>query len=264
MTMTNTRLIHLATAAALSALTLTGCGALSDAAATPTASASHDPQLVLIDAVPDEKTAAYSFKSTGGAVPISGVSDLPNKAVDATILNSDAESGITMRMDVRMVGGKAWVKLKFTPDVAGLPKLPKKWMLIDETKLSDKTFMDAAEEADPGDTLLLIQGSAGIKETSPGHYTGTTDLTRDTEGNILDAATVKALGAKAKTLPFTAVVDGAGHLTSVVVKIPAAGKTKAQTYTVTYGDFGKTATPAAPAVGEQQAAPASLYELLNS
>ncbi|MFD0517817.1 hypothetical protein [Paractinoplanes durhamensis] len=200
----------------------------------------------------------------GGTVPLTGVSDLPNKAVDVTLLQHEEEVGFTMRMDLRFVAGKAWVKFKFTPaNLAGLPKLPNKWMLVDESKLSDKTFMETAEESDPGDTQLLVESAAGLKETSPGHYSGTTDLTKDTEESILDAATLKALGEKAKTVPFAAVVDSAGHLTSAVVKIPAAGKTKAQTYTVTYSGFGKTASPIAPAAGDQQKAPAAAYELLN-
>ena len=47
------------------------------------------------------------------------------------------------------------------------------------------------------------------------------------------------------------------------MKIPAAGKTKASTYRVTYSGYGKTPTPAAPAPAEQTPATSSVYELLN-
>ena len=82
--------------------------------------------------------------------------------------------------------------------------------------------------------------------------------------DIVDPARLKALGEKAKAVPFEATVDGQGRLTSAVVKVPAAGRTKASRYEITYADYGTTASPAAPAADEQQPATRSAYELLNA
>jgi hypothetical protein len=65
-------------------------------------------------------------------------------------------------------------------------------------------------------------------------------------------------------VPFEATVDGQGRLTSTVVRIPAAGQTKAGTYKIKYTGYGSTPTPAVPAADEQQRATKDAYELLNS
>jgi hypothetical protein len=58
-------------------------------------------------------------------------------------------------------------------------------------------------------------------------------------------------------------VDAAGRLTSTVVRIPAAGKSKAAKYTITYRDFGSAAKVTKPAPGEQRPAPAEAYRMLR-
>jgi hypothetical protein len=65
-------------------------------------------------------------------------------------------------------------------------------------------------------------------------------------------------------VPFTATTDAEGHLTRLVLKIPAAGKAKAHTYSVAYDGYDSTATPGAPAAGEQQKAVPAVYDMLNS
>ena len=54
------------------------------------------------------------------------------------------------------------VRIAFTPSVAGLPKLPKKWMLLDQSKLDDKTMFKTAGQSDPGYTELLLENAAGL------------------------------------------------------------------------------------------------------
>lgn len=119
------------------------------------------------------------------------------------------------------------------------------------------------ESTDPGYAEDLVRASAGLKRTGPGHFAGTTDLTRSTEAEIVDDKTLEALGTRAKAVPFTAVLDAEGRLTTLTVKIPAAGKTKTQTYSVHYSGFGTTPSPAVPAAGDQEKAPADVYDLLR-
>jgi hypothetical protein len=252
---------HFAGIAALLTLSLTGCGVASDVAASV---APAEPRDVLLEAVPDEEVAAYHFDVKGGVTPMSGVQDATKHAVQVKFVQSEPDAGLTMTMSFLVIDKKAWTKISFTPaSIPGLPKLPKKWMLLDNSKIKNKDFLKITEETDPGYTANLVDAAAGLTETSPGHYSGTTDLTRSTEADIVDEATLTALGDHAKTVPFEAVVDADGHLTGVTVKIPAAGKTKAQTYAVSYTGFGKTTSPAAPAAGEQQKAVSDVYELLN-
>jgi hypothetical protein len=224
------------------------------------------PRDALLKAVPDTKVGAYRFDIKGGTTPMSGVLDAPKKAVEIKIVEKEPDLDLTLSMTSLIIDKKGWVKIAFTPaGLPGLPKLPKKWLLLDPSKVKDKdnSPLEYGDETDPGYVALLVHNSSGLKETSPGHYAGTTDLTRSTDADIVDAKTLTALGDKAKAAPFAAVVDAEGHLASAVVKIPAAGQTKASTYRVTYSGYGRTATPAAPAAGEQTPATATVYELLN-
>lgn len=254
-------------AAILAISTAAGCGAKADVDGdTPAAPASAkplDPQLVLVDAVPGDDEGAYHFDVKGAEVPTSGVLDASHKAAEIKAVQHETDPAFTLTMTTRMIGDKTWVKVAISPaSLPGLPKIPKSWQLLDASKIKDKSMIGYDGSTDPGYALLLVQKAAGVKQTSPGHFTGTTDLTQSTEAEIVDQKTLKALGAKAKKVPFEAVVGADGNLTSLVAKIPASGKVKAKTYSVTYGGFGKTATPAAPPAGEQQKATGVIYEML--
>ncbi|GIM97005.1 hypothetical protein [Paractinoplanes toevensis] len=266
--MTTARFTHLATFAtvtAVSAVTLTACGASTDSVTPATeaaASTAAEPREVLLNAVPGADAPPYTYKVKGSETPVSGVVDGPAEAIEVNMAEEIKEANTTLKMDFRVLGEKGWVRIAFSPRVAGLPKLPKKWMLLDQTKMTDKSIFEEGQELDPGYAGLLVENATGLKETLAGHFTGTTDLTKADAAEIVDAAGIKAMGAAATKAPFTAVVDG-GHLTSLVVKIPAAGKTKAHDYTVSYTGYDSTAKLAEPAAGEQQKAPAAAYEFLN-
>ena len=258
---------HLAAVLVLTAATAAGCSAADEPAADTGSKVSvATPRDALLNAVPDAKVGAYRFDVKGGVTPMSGVLDAPQRTSLIKVSQTEKDAGFTLTMTALAVDKKGWMKIAFTPaTVPGLPKLPKSWMAIDPAKIKDAEGAPIGydDSTDPGYTSLVVQNSAGVKETSPRHYAGTTDLTKSTDAEIVDAATLKALGAKAAAVPFEAAIDGAGHLSSVIVKIPAAGKAKAALYRVTYSGYGSTATPEAPAAGEQTKATAAVYELLN-
>ncbi|MEV4345756.1 hypothetical protein AB0J83_14895 [Actinoplanes sp. NPDC049596] len=253
------------------ALTVSGCGVL-DAADEPKATGASQtsptkvsvatPRDALLQAVPDAKVGAYAFDIKGGVTPVSGMLDAPHKTTQVKAVHS--EDGITLTMHALAIADKGWMKMSLTGVPDGFPAIPKKWMLIDPAKVKDKDDAPVGynDETDPGYTALIVQNSAGVKETTAGHYAGTTDLTASTDAEIVEDATLTALGAKAKAVPFEAVIGPEGHLSLLTVKIPAAGKAKATTYKVTYAGFGKTATPKAPT---DTAKPTdTVYEMLNS
>jgi hypothetical protein len=138
-------------------------------------------------------------------------------------------------------------------------------MRIDPAKIKgDDVPVGYDNETDPGDAGAVLRAIVDVRQTSAGRFAGTTDLTRQGEADIVDPARLRALGEKAKAVPFEATVDGQGRLTSAVVRIPAAGKTKAGKYTIAYTGYGNTPTPVAPAADEQQEATKAAYELLNA
>jgi hypothetical protein len=264
------RLAGLGTALTVFLVTAAGCdpaGSTSDhGAATADSPSAVAPRDALLNAVPDESTGAYHFAIKGGSTPMSGVLDAPKKTIRLEISQHEANPDFTLDMKFLVIEQKAWTKITITPSaLPGLPKLPNKWMLLDTRKIKDKDNGPLAygQEADPGSAMAVFQNASDVQRTSTGHFAGVTDLTKATEAEIVDGATLTALGDKAKKIPFTAVVDTKGRLTSAVVKIPATAKTKAAIYAITYDGYDSTETPVAPAAGEQQKAVSAVYEMLN-
>ena len=152
-----------------------------------------------------------------------------------------------------MIEKQSWIKISFTDTdgLTGLPKLPKKWMLIDPAKIKDKDDGPLAydNETDPGSDRAVMQaivdGRADRRRAVRGHHRphpagrGGDRRRRHPQG----------AGRQGRGGAVRGGVDGQGRLTSAVVKIPAAGKTKAHRYEVTYAGYGTAPTPAAPARG---------------
>jgi len=260
-------------AALTAAVTLAGCGAgatgLSSTSASPHGAApsptdSRTPLQILESSIPDEKSLVYHFSVKGADLPMTGVIDSTRKTAVVEFSYHNASPSFTTSMTVLLTAKKSWGKITFTPALAGLPRMPKQWMLVDPQKVKDKTspFLNAPE-SDPGLTNEVFDSASHVKQTGAGHFSGTTDLSL-TNDDILAAEQLKALGSKAHALSFTATVDGQGRLTSAAVKVPAAGKFKAGTYQVTYDGYGHTRTPSLPAAADQTKATAAFYDFVNS
>jgi hypothetical protein len=263
------RLARLGAALAVSAATVAGCGGLSttpqaDPKSSPSPKAPKD---VLLAAVPDEKTGPYHITVKNVDGTLTGMVDAARKTVSVGTLAKEPDAGFTLDMKFLIIDQKCWVKIKFIPStIPGLPRLPQKWMLLDPSKIKDKANSPLAygDESDPGYTHEVLENAVQVKQTATGKFSGITDLTLTGVEDIVDDATLKALGDKAKTVPFTAAVDAKGRLTRLAVQIPAAGKTKAHTYAAAYDGYDSTVTPTAPAAGEQQKAVPAVYDMFNS
>jgi len=250
-------------------VSLAGCGVTS---ADPKPSGSADkkktPSETLLAAVPDEKSSPYHFAVTDSDGKLSGVVDAPKKAISIGLTQKVDGVPVTLDMKFLVLDTKSWVKIKFSPaDVPGLPRIPAKWQLLDPSKIKDKDNSPLAyggDQSDPGYTHQVIANAGQVEQTSAGHFRGVTDLSLTGVEDIVDNATLKALGAKAKAVPFTAVTDATGRLTRLDLKIPAAGKKKAHTYSAVYDGYDSTSTPAAPTAAEQQKAVPAVYDMLNS
>lgn len=243
-----------------------GCG-VADAVQEPPAAATASPRDALLNALPDADTGSFHFTVKGGSQPMSGVLDAARRSYRVDTSQREPSLGFTLTMNFLVVEKQSWVKIIFTgtEGLSGIPKLPKKWMLVEPTKIDDKESvpLEYADETDPGEAGAILRAIVDVEQSTPGHFTGTTDLTQQGDAEIVDAATLKALGAKAKAIPFEAEVDSQGRLTRAVVRIPAAGKAKATAYEVKYGEFGTAASPVVPAADQQQKATKAAYEMLN-
>lgn len=263
------RMAGLGAALAVSVATVAGCGGPSAAPRVAgKASPSAAPKDVLLAAVPTEKTGPYHFTVKNIDGTLAGVVDAGRKAVSVDMIQKQQGVPFTLDMKFLIIDQKSWTKIKFTPaNVPGLLRLPQKWMQLDPSKIKDKAnspLSYGSDQSDPGYAHEVLENAADVRSTGAGKFAGVTDLTLTGVEDVVDDATLKALGDKAKAVPFTAAVDAKGRLTALAVRIPAAGKTKAHIYSAAYDGYDSTSAPSAPAAGDQQKAVPAVYDMLNS
>jgi hypothetical protein len=253
---------RLAAVAAL--LILAGCGQVTETEQPP----APTPAETLRKGVPTTAADIFHYAISDGSKAASGIVDTANKTLTTDFNEKIPDAGFTLTMRFLVVGDDSWAKISFgsAPAGLGLPKLPKKWMKLDTKKLGAEAEKDLtyADQTDPGYIGTLVAAAAGLTEKSPGRFSGTVDLTQATEAEIVDTATLTALGEKAKTVPFEASLDAKGRISTATVKVPAAGKVKAMTYEVSYDQYGSAEGVPAPTGSAQVAAPKAAYDLLNS
>jgi hypothetical protein len=202
-----------------------------------------------VSAIPDAKAGAFHFSVTGGDSRMTGVLDLAKSTAEFHVVH-----GSSVDATIRVLGRRAWVKF-----IGDKYRLQGTWLTI---KYSQNPPFWYAQQSDPAFVATVLGFGTGIRETSPGHYSGVADLTATRPDTLLDGDRLQALGRKAESLPFTAVVD-AGRFASLTVKIPAASSFAATTYQVNYDGYGTTADPTEPAAADQAAAPAGVYRMFS-
>jgi hypothetical protein len=116
-------------------------------------------------------------------------------------------------------------------------------------------------ENDPGLAADVFEYGTEIHPTGPGRYAGVTDLSSMYGGRILTPPHLDAI--KARTAPFTAVVDGPGRLVSLELPLPGAGAFKATTYRVTYDQYGTAVQREPPDAEAVTPAPDSVHHLFD-
>jgi hypothetical protein len=251
------RRIFLALAA--SALLVTGCGDVIDAAAPP-----PTPAEKLRDAVPDgsEGNFRYTMKQLEGDAK--GEVNPEAKRMTYTAVFKDQQLGFTMTMAIVVVDQQAWTKVTFgnTKGITGLPKLPPKWMRLDMSKVDDRENVTYTHP-DPTGAAVLFQHIVDATETSQGAFTGTVDLSAATDAEVVDAEALTAMGEKAKAVPFEAAVDSSGRLTSLTLDVPAAGKAREFEWIAKFTDYGNAPEVKEPPAAQTVPAPPEAYDLLN-
>ncbi|WP_346538426.1 hypothetical protein [Micromonospora sp. DPT] len=251
----NTRRLATTGVALVAALALlTGCGNQdgADAPAAGGSAASVAPSSSPSVAPLDELTAAAlklnedSVRATITSSVLSGggLMDPRTKAMDMTL-----DMGSQGKVRMITLGDDAWMK------ISGMAGAPKKWLHMDATRLGASGQMNLMPDGDPGGAKQMIKGVTEVEKTGEHAFAGTLDYTKAKP----DDKGIKALGAKAKAVPFTAKTDDQGRLIELVVDTtvlsPAAGKLK-----TTYTDFGAAVAPQKPPASQTQEAPEELIK----
>jgi hypothetical protein len=226
--------------------------------ATPAPVDIRAPVQIVIDGFPTENSPIYHYSIKSADDTETGVIDAHDKIAEFTETPQHyTNPSYTELTTFLLTEKKSWVRFKDTP--AGASGVTRKWISFDPEKL---TYSDGSPEVYTDDitpqyAYEVFQESDDISRTSPGHFRGTASLT-PTDGLVTDAH-LKALGSKAHAVPFTVVLDDKGRLTATTIRIPAAGKFKADTFVITYDQYGTAAVPKIPTAAEQTKTPSGFY-----
>jgi hypothetical protein len=258
---------QLTAALVMLALTAGGCADRSVPTATPSASPSPStPHDILLASVPDGSQGAFAFTLKDAMTDGSGVVDPAGKKISYTARYKDAKLGFTMTLTFVVIDQQSWMKVAFghTEGLTGLPRLPKKWMRLDTSKVKDDSgAVLTFDDPDPAGAAELFGSTVDVEAAGTGAYRGIIDLTRVTGAELVDKKTAGGLGEKARAVPFRATVDSSGRLTSLSIDLPAAGKQPKRTHSVTYGKYGTAPAVNRPPAGQVVQAPAAAYDLIN-
>lgn len=234
----------------MAALLLPGLTACGGAEETPSAAAttmSADPKQVLAAATKEIDKGNFRFVMSDDTTYSEGSVHAESRSMQMRMRFTDKDDeDFSLTMEYIYIEPEIWVKQELT-GLEGLPGAEEsntgKYQHLDQSKVKDlKDFSFNINDVDPAGSKLIIQAIGDAQKTAEGEYAGTVDLTKATDAGLTDDVTVKALGAEASRLPFTAKLDDQGRLTELTVKVPAAGEIAAHELKVTY-EYG-VATPA--------------------
>ncbi|MCG5471891.1 hypothetical protein LADH09A_005926 [Micromonospora sp. LAH09] len=227
-----------------------------------------DPKEALLASTKEMGKGDFTFTLAGAEMTGGGLVHKPSNSAQFTMKFGDASQDMSIEMDLIYIDSDSWVKMDLGGAMAGaIPGAEKnkgKYQHLDKTKVEGiKDLQLDPESLDPVDSELLVKGVTDVQKTGEGTYSGKIDISAATESVALDEDVVKALGAQAKALPFTAKLDPQGRLTELAISVPAAGETAAHEIKVGYTGYGTGAGAQKPPADKVVEAPAETYELFK-
>ncbi|GAA1839763.1 hypothetical protein [Asanoa iriomotensis] len=232
-------------------LALAGCGQVTEAGGAPAAAttAPADPTEQVNAAARKLEGSSFKFSIESAGVKAEGVRHKPSESTQLK-MTGEAE-GQEFTIELIQIDADMWMKMDLGLDpgddetLQGLADAFGKWNHISKEEAESSVGGLAKAGADAMGTEM-VKGASNLKETAPGTFTGTIDMTSNSDLDLTDDETLKALGDKAKAVPITITIDGEQRLSSLVMEIPAAGAAKAQTATIKFFDFENVEQPKAP------------------
>jgi hypothetical protein len=238
-----------------------------------------DPRAALAASTSGLTTGDYAFTEAMPDAQLKGVVHLPSKSATVSV-DSHAADGAG-KFELLQVEPDRWVRMSLDLDsmlqgadpndpaikplIDGLKMFDgKTWMHLDMTKV--KNVQDLNLDMSHPDVTGAGQLLSGVVTAQGDAHdiTGTLDATKagdDLDG--FDSDDIKAMGAAAKALPFTAKLDDHGRLSHLELTVPKAGQTPAGKWTVDVTGYGAQ-QPLTKPTGTVKEMPSSGYEMLNS
>lgn len=236
-------------------LVVAGCGksgtGTSAGAPSPSPSLLAPADALTVSIKPLSATSFEFTVKSGAALSANGKADPAKKNMSISL--SGQEQGTSLKVDAVQIGDQLWMKYDLGADTNKQFDInPSKWMLIDTTKVKDKTNMPSAE--DVTGLAADLANATSVTRTDATHLVGTVDLT---QANGMIAAGGDTSGDKAKAVPFTATLDDKGRL----IELKTNGTDKSLDVDLTVTNYGATETFSKPSGAVS--APPKLYDMLN-
>ncbi|MET7961282.1 hypothetical protein ABZ356_05145 [Micromonospora zamorensis] len=227
-----------------------------------------DPKEALLASTKEMSKGDFTFTLAGAEMTGGGLVHKPSNSAQFTMKFGDASQDMSIEMDLIYIDSDSWVKMDLggamVAAIPGATKNKGKYQHLDKTKVEGiKDLQLDPESLDPVDSEALVKGVTDVQKTAEGTYSGKIDISAATESVALDEDVVKALGAQAKALPFTAKLDPQGRLTELAIAVPAAGETAAHEVKIGYTGYGTGAGAQKPPADKVVEAPAETYELFK-
>jgi hypothetical protein len=269
-----------------------GLGACNSAGA-PTAQETRstipaDPKQALTASTRELQKGNYTFSHANHEQTVKGAMHLPSRSMGASTTMTGEEKG---NVDVRYVDPDGYVKIKVNslsefdeagdldelaadPETAKLAESIKqmklmlsgeKWLHVDPAKIRNKDdFTLGLENPDMTGSGHLMAAVVTAQKTAEREYAGTLDATKvATLDTPFDGEILKAIGDKAKALPFKASLDEQGRLVKLVLDVPAGGKIPAHQQTTEITGYGTATAQQKPAAAEVMEMPEDSYDMFN-
>ncbi|MEU8263525.1 hypothetical protein AB0C02_23230 [Micromonospora sp. NPDC048999] len=256
-----------------------------EASATPTASATtptasggiapsgtpdtDDARQALLNSTNAIRDGNFRFTMSGAGSSVEGRVHEPSQSAELRMTIGDPSSDLMMKLDLIHYRPDSWVKLELGGRAAdSLPAVRQlnlgKYQHLDQSRINGNRALGFDfDKVDPAGSAVLTRGITEVRQTGDGTYAGTLDVSKVAEAGSLDPALVTALGAQAKSVPFTARVDPQGRLSELVIRVPAAGQSAAQEIRITYADYGNATPAQKPPADQVVEAPPELYGLFD-
>lgn len=263
--------------AATLTLALTAAGCAQKAEGDKAAAEPADPKAALVASTSGLKAGNYAFTASTPDAQIKGVVDLANKSAAVSIDSRAADA--PGKLEMRVVDPDRWIKMSFGAGMtegldlndpvmkpfADALKLfdGKTWLHLDLSKVKNADEYDLDLSTDVSGATALLSGVVAAQGDAH-DVTGTLDATKAGDDvGVLDSEDVKAMGAGAKALPFTAKLDDQGRLTHLEIDVPKAGETPAGKWTIDLTGYGSQ-QPLTKPTGAVKEMPDSAYKVLDS
>ncbi|MFU8852148.1 hypothetical protein ACNAW0_14370 [Micromonospora sp. SL1-18] len=228
-----------------------------------------DAKQTLLNSTNAIRDGNFRFTMSGAGSTAEGQVHEPSQSAEMRMTLGDPSSDLMMKLDLIHYKPDSWVKLelggKGAGSVPGVRQLNLgKYQHLDQARIKGNRALGFDfDKLDPAGSAVLTQGVTEARQTGDGTYTGTLDVSKAAEAGSLDPALITALGAQAKSVPFTAKVDPQGRLSELVLQLPAAGQSAAQEIKIAYADYGNATAAQRPPADQVVEAPPEFYNLVK-